>query len=72
MVERLCPKFFGNQHVGGYDDLKKIYDEGRIFALLEKMKIRVACIQINSSSNAQKNIEMLEKSFLVIKLLKQI
>ena len=28
--------FFGNNHVGGYDDLKKIYDEGRIFELLEK------------------------------------
>ena len=28
--------FFGNKHVGGYDDLKKIYDEGRIFELLEK------------------------------------
>jgi glutaredoxin 3 len=28
--------FFGNEHVGGYDDLKKIYDEGRIFTLLEK------------------------------------
>ncbi len=28
--------FFGNQHVGGYDDLKKIYDQGKIFSLLDK------------------------------------
>ena len=36
----------------------------------KKMKIKVACIQINSSSNAQKNIEMLEKMFLSNKITK--
>tara|TARA_B100000287_G_scaffold213506_1_gene201534 strand:+ start:2456 stop:2722 length:267 start_codon:yes stop_codon:yes gene_type:complete len=28
--------FFGNNHVGGYDDLKKIYEEGKISSILEK------------------------------------
>lgn len=28
--------FFGDFHIGGYDDLKKIYDEGEIFSMIGK------------------------------------
>ena len=28
--------FFGENHVGGYDDLKKYYDEGKLNLLLKK------------------------------------
>ena len=28
--------FFGDSHIGGYDDLKRIYDEGKISSMIGK------------------------------------
>ena len=29
--------FFGENHIGGYDDLKRCYDEGKLSLLLKKI-----------------------------------